>query len=102
MVKTYEVDAHTAKMCWDLMWRRDYKFDVFTFLPEKCEEAVREWVDRHNVPAVNVHSYDSPAHLARALVYSPDVQAVVHTDPSSRFTYGPKGLLVDPSQSWGL
>lgn len=99
-VRTYQVNTHTAKVLWDMVWRRDYKFDVVTFLPSQCTEHVRDWIDEHNIPAANVRHYPSPAHLAQQLAYLPDVYAVVHAEAANRFTYGDRGMLVD--QGWNI
>ena len=95
---TYVADEHVRKVLWDLTWRRDYKFDVVTFLPEKIAAHVAAWLDQHNVPAVNTYIYDHPHDLAKELVYMPDVHAVVHAEEENRFTYGHRGVLV--SEGW--
>lgn len=99
-VRTYQLNGETNKRLWHLTWHQNYKFDVATFLPEKCEDHVRDWLDSYNVPCANVRHYTDPGALGRLLAYMPDVYCVVHGQPSNRFTYGNKGILV--SEGWIL
>lgn len=94
-VGAFELDDHTSKVLWDMVWRRDYKFDVVTFLPAKCAVHVEAWLEDRNVPVSNVRAYAEPAALGKQLAYLPDVYAVVHAESSNRFTYGDRGTLID-------
>jgi hypothetical protein len=94
----FETEVHVRKVLWDLYWRRDYRFDVVTFLGDEMAEAIDRRLDRESLPVGNVRSWQ-PDELARQLVFMPDVQYVVHGDPKHHLTYGNKGLLVtDPSK----
>lgn len=94
----FEVEPHVAKVLWDLYWRRDYRFDVVTFLGEDMGEAIESMLDRYNVPLGNVMATE-PDTLAKRLAFMPDVQYVVHADPSHHLSYGNRGLLVtDPDK----
>lgn len=97
---TFEPDKHSIKVLWDLTWRQEYKFDVVTFLPERIADRCKEWIDRYNIPAANLFRFDAPAGLAQDLAFMPDVYAVVHAEPSNRFTYGDRGMLVD--EGWRI
>lgn len=97
-VRTFKPNTHSIKVLWDLTWRQDYKFDVATFLPERCTNHVTAWLAQRNVPCANVRHYPSPAHLGQELAFMPDVYAVVHAEPGNRFTYGNRGMLV--SEGW--
>lgn len=95
-VGCYEMEPHVIKVLWDLYWRRDYRFDVVTFMGEGFRDALEKRLDRESVPFSNVWAEDEDT-LARRLAYMPDVQYVVHGDTSRHLTYGPRGLLVtDP------
>lgn len=99
-VATFQPDKHSIKVLWDLTWRQNYKFDVVTFTPERCQDHIRNWIDRYNIPCANVWHYPDAAHLGRDLAFMPDVYAVVHAEPSNRFTYGNRGVLV--SDGWQI
>lgn len=95
---TFKPDEHARKVLWDLTWRRDYKFDVVSFLPYQTAKFVPGWLDHYNVPAVNTLFYDTPFELGKQLAYMPDVLAVVHAAAENRFTYGDRGMLV--TEGW--
>lgn len=95
-VQCWETEPHVAKVLNDLFWRRDYRFDVVTFLGPEYEEHIQRRLDRDQLPFSNVWAMDEES-LTRRLVYMPDVQYVVHGDPARHLTYGHRGLLVtDP------
>lgn len=96
VVEQYEIEPHVTKVLWDLTWRRDYRFDVFTVQGEDFRDALEDRLNRESVPFSNVFAL-SPEQLAQRLVYMVDVQYVVHGDPSHHLSYGNRGLLVtDP------
>lgn len=95
-VSRFEIEPHVSKVLWDLYWRRDYRFDVVTFLGDDMAEHIEKRLERENVPLGNVIS-TQPDTLAKRLAYMPDVLYVVHADPSHHLSYGNRGLLVtDP------
>lgn len=93
-VTVFEPRGHSVKVLWDMTWRKDYKFDVVTFLPEKCAKHVTSWIDQRNIPAANVWHYPDAARLGQELAFMPDVYAVIHANPSNRFTFGDRGMLI--------
>lgn len=100
-VDTFQLEPHASKVLWDMVWRRDMKFDVATFLPTpRAGRLVTDWLDRYNLPVSGVWSYHDPSQLGQQLAYLPDVYAVVHANENNRFTYGDRGMLV--SQGWTI
>lgn len=95
-VAQYETHPHVAKVLNDLFWRRDYRFDVVTFLGPQYEQPIQDRLDRESLPFSNVWAVDERT-LTQRLTFMLDVQYVVHADPARHLTYGPRGLLVtDP------
>lgn len=95
-VAQYETEPHVAKVLNDLFWRRDYRFDVVTFLGEDYVDPIQQKLDRESLPFSNVWAVDERT-LSHRLAYMLDVQYVIHADPARHLTYGPRGLLVtDP------
>lgn len=92
--RCYEVHPHVAKVLWDLYWRRDYRFDVVTFLGSSFGDAVEKRLDAERLPFSNVIATD-PDTLAKRLVFQPDVQYVIHGDRDHLMSYGGRGLFVD-------
>ena len=82
---------------WDMVWRRGYTVDVVTFLGDEFATALTERFDDEGLPIGRVLS-TKPNLLARKLAYMPDVAAVYDPEPSRRFTYGSKGVPMDPSR----
>lgn len=94
--RLFEVEPHAMKVIWDLTWRRDYRFDVITFLGQPFAEALEVELGRWSIPFSNCWAV-TPESLARRLAFMPDVHTVVHADPTNRLAYGNRGLLVtDP------
>jgi hypothetical protein len=95
-VDCFELEDHVRKVIWDLTWRRDYRFDVVTFLGQSFAEHLERRLDRESLPFSNVWAVDEQT-LAQRLTFMPDVQYVIHGDPARHLSYGPRGLLVtDP------
>lgn len=100
VVDAWDLDETMVKQMWDLVWRRNVQFDVVTFLYEESF-AVALWkrLDGLGLPVSRVLWFDSPQHLARSLVYMPDVRTVFTADRSNAMAYGKVGrLVVDRSQ----
>lgn len=94
----YEMHPHVMKVIWDLVWRRDYRFDVVTFLGEDFAEALEKRLHREALPFSNLWAVTEET-LAQRLAYMPDVMFVIHGDPSRHLAYGNRGLLVtDPER----
>lgn len=94
----FEIETHVQKVIWDLYWRRDFRFDVVTFLGDSFSEHLERRLSRDALPYSNCWSVDESS-LAARLAYMPDVQYVIHGDPSKHLTYGNRGLLVtDPGK----
>lgn len=89
----WQTEPHVQKVIWDLVWRRDFRFDVVTFMGEHMAEAVELQMQHEALPFSNCWP-TSESDLATRLAYMPDVQFVVHADPSRRLAYGNRGLLV--------
>lgn len=97
-VRCYDIEEHVRKVIWDLTWRRDYRFDIVTFLGEDFAEHLERRLERESLPFSNCWAVDETT-LARRLAVMPDVQYVIHGDPSRHLTYGNRGLLVtDPGR----
>jgi hypothetical protein len=95
-VACYETHPHVSKVIWDLYWRRDFRFDVVTFLGEDYADRIASRLEKENLPFSNCWAVDEGT-LARKLAYMPDVLYVVHGDPTHHLAYGNRGLLVtDP------
>lgn len=98
VVDCYEMHLHVVKVIWDLVWRRDYRFDVVTFLGDDFAEALEKRLKREALPFANLWAVTEQT-LAARLAYMPDVMYVIHGDPSRHLTYGNRGLLVtDPNK----
>lgn len=94
----YELEPHVRKVIWDLVWRRDFRFDVVTFLGEEFAEALEKRLARESLPFSNLWSVTATS-LAERLAFMPDVMYVVHGDTQRLLTYGNRGLLVtDPDK----
>lgn len=94
--ETYEMHPHVVKVIWDLTWRRDYRFDLITFLGQPFCDALEKRLERESLPFSNLWAVDE-ASLSRRLSTMPDVQYVIHSDPTRHLAYGNRGLLVtDP------
>lgn len=94
----FVTEAHVQKVIWDLVWRRDFRFDVVTFLGDDMADALEKKLTGESLPFSNLWAVDE-AELAARLAYMPDVVYVVHGDPSRRLAYGNRGLLVtDPER----
>lgn len=94
----FEIEPHVQKVIWDLVWRRDFRFDVVTFLGASFAEALETRLTRESLPFSNLWPVTEDS-LARRLATMPDVLYVVHGDPSRHLTYGNRGLLVtDPDK----
>lgn len=101
-VSAYQINDLVGRVIWDTVWRRGYSVDVVTFLGEEYIPAVEHWLEEHDLPVGNV-THETPGNLSRSLAYRPNVLGVYHSDPTSLFTYGSKGHLIDPSAPslWG-
>ena len=94
----FELVPHVQKVIWDLTWRKDYRFDVVTFLGEPFADALEKRLERESLPFSNLWAVDESS-LAQRLACMPDVMYVLHSDPSRRLAYGNRGLLVtDPNK----
>lgn len=94
----FELVPHVQKVIWDLTWRRDYRFDIVTFLGDPFAEALEKRLERESLPFSNLWAVDEES-LAQRLAYMPDVMYVIHADPSKHLAYGNRGLLVtDPTR----
>jgi len=89
----YEVEPHVSKVIWDLVWRRDFRFDIVTFLGDGMAGALEKRLSRESLPFSNLWSVSEDT-LAQRLAYMPDVLYVVHGDPTRHLSYGNRGLLV--------
>ncbi len=97
-VDCFVVEPHVQKTINDLYWRRDYRFDVVTFLGDQFVEPIKTLLDQHSLPVSNVWGLTEETLLKR-LAYMPDVMHVVHGDPARQLAYGNRGLLVtDPER----
>lgn len=95
-VSCYQTHPHVMKVIWDLYWRRDFRFDVVTFLGDDWADSIERRLNDEGMPFSNVWAVDE-ASLAKRLAYMPDVLYVVHADPGHLLAYGNRGLLVtDP------
>lgn len=93
----FELIPHVQKIIWDLTWRRDYRFDIVTFLGQPFCDALERRLARESLPFSNLWSVDE-ASLSKRLATMPDVLYVIHSDPSRHLAYGNRGLLVtDPN-----
>lgn len=97
----WEVHPHVRKVLWDLMWRRDYRFDIVTFFGEDFARALEKQLDRESLPFSNLWAVTEDS-LAKKLATMPDVQYVIHADPSHHLSYGNRGLLVTDPQKLSL
>lgn len=94
----FEIEPHVQKVIWDLTWRRDYRFDIVTFLGAGFAEALEVRLTRESLPFSNLWPVTEET-LAKRLAFMPDVMYVIHANPSRLLTYGNRGLLVtDPDK----
>lgn len=89
----FEIHPHVQKVLWDLMWRRDYRFDIVTFLGDEFAEALEKRLTRESLPFSNLWAVTEDT-LAKRLAYMPDVMYVIHGDTARHLSYGNRGLLV--------
>lgn len=94
----WDIHPHVQKVIWDLTWRRDYRFDIITFLGEDFADALEKRLTRESLPFSNLWPVTEDT-LARRLATLVDVQYVIHADPARHLSYGNRGLLVtDPGR----
>ena len=75
----------------DYVTRGNVAVEVVTFISQEvCDEAA-EFMNKYDIPAASVEfaSFDM---FARSLVWRPEVEYVVDTDPMRINRYGQKGL----------
>lgn len=99
-VQQWNIDPVMRQQFWDLFWRHNMRLDVVTFMGDEFAVALYRRFQDLDLPVSNVLSFESPAALASAIAYMPDVAAVYDGDPSRKLAFGSKGRYVsDPSQS---
>jgi hypothetical protein len=90
----YEAVPGSRDRVWDLAWRRGLRVDVVSFtLPPPAEPALRDWIERHNLPVCDV-MFANADELAQYLAHLVDVQAVVHALDRPH-VFGPRGVHVE-------
>lgn len=87
-VEYRRLDRHCVGMVWKLGSRTGVRFDLLVLgKSEPYVEAVREWVDRENLPVRHVVGSTSAQAFARELAYRPDVVGVIDV-PGRGLAYG--------------
>ncbi len=97
----YVMNTYLYKRTWDLVWRMDVRVNLVTFVTDSAWiTAVQEWLDEVDFPAP-LYAYSFERFLDE-IVTLPSTWAVVHADATRELTYGPKGILADPSEDFDL
>jgi hypothetical protein len=94
-VNVFELNELLARRIWDVTWRLKFSVDVVTYVGDEFAEAVRERIDREDLPIGHVW-HKTPQVLARELAYMPHVAAIYDPNPSHQFTFGSKGRIISP------
>jgi hypothetical protein len=101
-LRCLRTEPRVVSQMWDLTWRWDFRLDVYTYLggmdhQSQVEKALRERLDRENIPVSNVWSL-TPAGAAVRMAYAVDLHRVYDADVTRRLLYGGRGEHVgDPS-----
>jgi hypothetical protein len=90
----WEVKPHTSKVLWDLYWRQDYRFDVFTLDDDLYDADIMLWLEQYGLPFGHLLRFPNADALAKQTVYMPDVLRVVHSEPEAQMKFGGKGMYV--------
>lgn len=95
-VNVFELNETLAARIWDVTWRLKFSVDVITWGTEQFADAVRERIDREDLPIGHVTA-ETPHVLSRKLAYMPHIAAIYSADPAHQFTFGSKGRIISPS-----
>lgn len=96
-VRLFEPNPTAIGWLWNVVWKWDMKVAAVTFLPERTEGHIGDWLDYHNVPITGVRS-TTPDRLASEIAYMPDVYQVLDPDPARGLTYGGRGRVWDGTE----
>jgi hypothetical protein len=95
VLRQWELDSMATRQMWDLVSRRNMRFDVVTFTHgEGFAEAIAKRFDDLALPVTRVLYYADQQELARDLAFQPDVQRVFHADPRQSLMFGGRGRYV--------
>jgi hypothetical protein len=94
-VKTWEINQAMALAVHDAQWRKGYQVDILTWHDDEFAEALDWYLAQEQVMVGQIIA-TTPERLARNLARMPWVAAIYDPDPTHQFTYGSKGVIIDP------
>ncbi len=92
-IRRYKINDLMAKKIMWLLWYKNTRIDLVTFLGDDLAGEIKDYVDDENVPCTNVYS-STPERLARKIAFMPEVFAVYDPNPDHALTYGRKGRVL--------
>lgn len=92
-VNCWEVNDMIERHLLDLAWRHHMPVDIVTHRPRGFAEALRDRLDKDDLPFGHVYSY-SADQLAQRLPRMPFILRVFHGDANHSFKYGSAGRIV--------
>lgn len=97
-----DLDTMMIAHLWDIMWRTPFNFEFITV--ESSSEAwlavLEKKLDRYNVPYSGLMGFDSPDHLARHIVFMPNILRMYHGHADWGFKFGRLGEYVSDAQTF--
>lgn len=96
----YMVNTLAADAIRDATVKGGWHVDVVTWHEHDFALALEDWLSQRGVHTPVIAT--SPAALARELVHRPDIYLIYDPDARHLFTYGPRGVHMDPYRAGGI
>ena len=96
-VNCRRLNGFAVNQMWDMVWRRNVRQEVVTFLGEDYAEALQEMLEQANLPVAWVRHADEST-WASDLSYYVDIIAVLDPDTTRVLRCGSRALHVRPDQ----